>query len=256
MTRMRIAGLSLVAVFAVTGMAAAGASAALPEFYECKKVTPKFSGVWNKGCLVEGKHNNELKENEYEKVPGIGKAATKLFKGKGGAATLHTPAIGGEVKCKAFKDEGKLISQKVEAGVISTFTGCTSLGKKCTTTGQTAGTIKTNKLTGAIGYINAAEHRVGVDLSPEVGTELAAFSCEGLSITVFGSVVGELTPLFSMSKTSVTTFTVNGSGFQTYKALEGQPEDVLESLVNGGGPFESGQQATATNKGELLELRA
>jgi hypothetical protein len=256
MKRMSMMGLILAAVFAMSAMAAASASAAYPEFYECKKVTVKFSGIYNKGCVIEGKHNNELKENEYEKKPGIGKAATKLFKGKGGAATLHTPAVGGEVKCKAFKDEGKLTSQSTENGVISTFTGCISLGKKCTTVGFVAGTIKTHALKGSIGYINAAEHRVGVDLSPEVGTELAAFSCEGLEIAVSGSVVGEVTPLFVMSKSSVTTFTVNGGGFQTYKALEGQPEDVLESLVNGSGPFESGQQATATNVGELLELRA
>jgi hypothetical protein len=255
MKRISIIGLVLASVVAMSAMTVASASA-LPTFYECKKVVVKFSGVWNKGCLVEGKGNHELKENEYEKVVGIGKAATKLFKGKGGAATLHTPAIGGEVKCKAFKDEGKLTSQSTENGVISTFTSCVSLGKKCTTVGQLAGTIKTKALKGEIGYINAAEHRVGVDLSPEVGTELAAFGCEGLEIAVSGSVVGELTPLFVMSKTSVTTFTVNGGGFQTYKALEGQPEDVLESLVNGGGPFESGQQATATNAGEILELRA
>jgi hypothetical protein len=256
MNRMRIMGLALIAVFVMSGMAVASASAALPEFYECKKVAVKYSGVWNKGCLVEGKGNHSLKENEYEKVAGIGKAATKLFKGKGGTATLHTPAVGGEVKCKAFKDEGKVTAQKTESGVVSLFTGCISLGKKCTTTGQTAGTIKTDKLVGAIGYINAAEHRVGVDLSPEVGTALAAFNCEGLEIAVSGSVVGEMTPINTMSKTSVTTFTVNGSGFQTYKSLEGAPEDVLESLINGAGPFESGQQATATNAGEVLELRA
>lgn len=256
MKRMSMMGLVLAAMFAMSTMAAASASAAYPEFWYCKKVTVKFSGIYNKGCVIEGKHNNELKENEYEKAPGIGKAATKTFKGKGGAATLHTPAVGGEVKCKGFKDEGKLTSQSTENAVVSIFTGCVSLGKKCTTVGQSAGIIKTKALHGGIGYINAAEHRVGVDLSAEVGTELASFNCEGLEIVVTGSVVGELTPLFTMSTSSVTTFTVNGSGFQTYKALEGQPEDVLESLINGAGPFESGQQATATNKGELLELRA
>jgi hypothetical protein len=95
MKRIRIMGLALLALSALGFAAASSASAALPEFYECKKVTVKYSGVWNKGCLVEGKHNNSLKENEYEKVSGIGKAATKLFKGKGGTATLHTPAVGG-----------------------------------------------------------------------------------------------------------------------------------------------------------------
>jgi hypothetical protein len=253
MKRMRIIGLAIVALCSLGAMTAASASASLPAFYECKKVTVKKSGTYEKGCV---KTSGGTTEKEYEKVEGIGKAAAKLFKGKGGAATLHTPAVGGEVVCKAFKDEGRVTAVKAETKVISIFTGCVSLGKKCTTTGQTAGTIKTNSLEGGLGYIEAASHTVGVDLKAEGGGELAAFNCEGLEIKVNGSVIGQLTPINTMSTSSVTAFTVNGSGLQTYKNLEGAPEDVLESTINGGGPFESGQQATATNKGELLELRA
>jgi hypothetical protein len=249
-------GLALLALSALGFAAASSASAALPEFYECKKVTVKYSGVWNKGCLVEGKHNNSLKENEYEKVSGIGKAATKLFKGKGGTATLHTPAVGGEVVCKAFSDSGYINGEKSMRDVVSVFTGCVSLGKKCTSAGETkVGAIKTDALAGEVGYISAAEHTVGVVLSPE-GTELASFNCEGLTVAVSGAVIGQLTAVNTMSKDLTTTFTVTGGGLQTYTKLEGGSTEVLESLIDGSGPFESGQQASALNAGETLELRA
>jgi hypothetical protein len=247
MKRIKIMGLCLVAVFAMTAAAAASASAAEPAFYECKKVV---GGKYEKGCKKLGVG----KTAAYEIVEGVGKG--KAFKGTGKAATLHTPAVGGEVKCTGFKDEGKVATPTTETGVISTFTGCTSLGKKCLSPGQKAGTIKTNKLKGELGYISAAEHKAGVDLAAETGTVLAEFKCEGLEIVVTGSVVGEVTPTNTFSKTTTTSFKVNGSGYQEYKALEGHAEDVLESEINGSGPFESGQEAAAVNKGEELDLKA
>ncbi len=255
MKRMRIVGLCLVAVFATMAVASATASATLPAFFECAKVAKaeKGMGKYNKLCIVEGKHG--LKENEYEIKEGVGKAATKAAKGSGKKATLHTPAVGGEVTCTAFKDELKITTPKHEAKVISTFTGCVSLGKKCSSSGAAAGTIKTNALEGDLGYINAAEKRVGVDLKAEGGGELAAFDCEGLEIKVTGSVIGETSPVNTFTKSETSTFAVV-SGLQKYKKLEGEPEDVLESEINGSGPFESGQEASALNKGEYLELRA
>ena len=113
----------------------------------------------------------------------------------------------------------------------------------------------TDALAGEVGYISAAEHTVGVVLSPE-GTELASFNCEGLTVAVSGAVIGQLTAVNTMSKDLTTTFTVTGGGLQTYTKLEGGSTEVLESLIDGSGPFESGQQASALNAGETLELRA
>lgn len=250
MKRIRILGLCLVAAFALSIVAASSAVAA-PEFFECKKVTGgKFA---DKKCSTPGSG----KTAKYELQPGVGKG--KVFKGKGGKATLHTPAVGGEVVCGGFKDSGKIATPTTQTGVVSIFTKCVSLGKNCTSPGAGAkkGEIKTKALKGVLGYINKGAGKAGVALSAESGSILAEFNCEGLEIVVTGSVIGEITPTNTFTKTSNDIFAVTGGGLQTITAFEGEAakSHVLESLVSGSGPFESGQEATAVQKGEELELK-
>lgn len=257
--RLKIMGLCLVAVFAMAAVVSASASAAEPAFYECAKLTAKpYTGKYtDKKCSKEATSGEiaEGKKNKYELQEGVGKG--KVFKGKGGKATLHTPAVGGVVECKSFKDEGKIATPTTESKVVSTFTSCTSLSKKCTSPGAKAGSIVTNNLKGELGYINKAKKEVGVLLSPETGTVLAEFNCEGLEIVTTGSVIGTQTgDINTFSKSSTNTFAVNGEGFQVVKNFEGGSTHVLESLINGSGPFESGQEASALNKGEELEIKA
>src|ERR1700682_6533178 len=109
--RLKTLGLCLVVGFALTAVVAASASAAEPAFYSCVK---QAGGKFQAKCTAEGgKGGFELVE---------GDAKGKTFKGKGGKATLHTPAVGGVVECKSFKDEGKITSGTHEAKVVSTFT--------------------------------------------------------------------------------------------------------------------------------------
>lgn len=258
--RLKMMGLCLVAVFALTAAITASASAAEPAFYECHKQTTKpFTGKYtDKKCSVEASPTEQAegKKNKYELQEGIG-AKGKPFKGKGGKATLHTPAVGGEVTCKSFKDAGSIATPTTENKVISEFKTCESLGKKCASPGQKAGTIKTNNLAGELGYINKAKKEVGVLLKAETGSVLAEFNCEGLEIVTTGSVIGRQTgDINTFSKTSTNVFQVNGEGFQEVKNFEGGPTHVLQSTINGSGPFESGQQAEALNKGEELEIKA
>jgi len=257
--RLKIMGLCLVAVFALTAAITASASATEPGWYECHKLTSKpYTGKYtDKKCSKEATAEEKAagKKNKYELQEGVGKG--KVFKGSSkGAATLHTPAVGGEVTCTSFKDEGKAaLPNKVEK-VVSTFSGCTSLGKSCTS-GAKKGTIVTHPLDGELGYINKGAKEVGVDLKAEGAGDLADFECEGLVIETSGSVIGRQTGDINVfSKTSSNVFQVNGEGFQEIKKFEGGPTDVLESKINGSGPFESGQQASATNKGEELEVKA
>jgi hypothetical protein len=237
----------LLAAVLIAAIAAASAAAVEPAFYECKSIG-KGKGNFAKGCKVHKAGGG------YELVEGIGKG--KPFKGKGGAATLHTPAIGGEITCTSFKDEGVMSSPTTQKKIVSVFSGCSTIGKKCTSPGQKAGLIKTFNLAATIGYISKAEHRVGADLVPETGKRLAGFTCEGLSVIVEGSVIGEVRPVNTVSKVANVSFVINGEGFQTIQKLEGAPKDVLLATVNGGGPFESGQQCQAETKGEELELKA
>jgi hypothetical protein len=261
MRRMKMMGLCLVALFALTAVAVSSASAAEPAFYECAKLSKvggKYTGKYTaKNCATEAsKAEQEAgKKNKYELQEGIG-AKGKGFKGKGGAATLHTPAVGGEVKCKSFKDAGNVTTPTTEGKVVSEFKTCESLKKKCASPGEKAGTIKTNDLSGVLGYINKGAKSVGVALKAESGSVLAEFNCEGLEIVTTGSVIGTIAPVNVFTKAETNVFSVNGEGFQSIKNFEGGANQELLSKINGSGPFPSGQQAEAENKGEELEIKA
>ena len=241
MKRIKVLGLCVVATFAFSAVAVATASAAEGvEWFECAKVA---GGKYEKGCKKEGGKGG------YVLRPGIGKG--KAYKGTGGKATLHTPAIGGEITCTAFKDTGVINTTTTTDKVVSTFTGCSTLGKKCKS-GTKAGEIKTHDLAGEFGKLEG--EKGGVDLKAESGSSVANFECEGLVVEVTGSVIGEVTSNV-LSKSSTDTFAVNSEGFQQWKKFESGPTDTLEAHITGVGNFESGQQATATNKGEELELK-
>src|ERR1700729_2638030 len=116
--RLKIMGLCLVAMFALTAMVSASASAAEPAFYECAKVAGgKFA---DKKCSSQhaGKtHERELQEGirkgkgadkkcskpgsgktaKYELQEGIGKGkgGKHAFNVQGGKATPPTPAVTG-----------------------------------------------------------------------------------------------------------------------------------------------------------------
>src|ERR1700727_1872323 len=164
MRRMKMMGLCLVALVALTAVAVSSASAAEPAFYECHKLTAKpFTGKFtDKKCTKEATPEEKTagKKNKYELQEGVG-AKGKGFKGKGGKATLHTPAVGGEVTCKTFGHSATITTPTTEGQEISEFKTCTSAGKKCTSPGAKAGLIKTNPLKGVLGYINKASKNVG-----------------------------------------------------------------------------------------------
>ena len=106
MTRIKILGLAVLAVFALAAVTAAGASAGTnPVWYECAKAATKGTGHYtSKTC------NDTFKETggSYVLKPGVGKS--KVFKSKGGKATLHTVNPEGEldipVTCTKFKGVG------------------------------------------------------------------------------------------------------------------------------------------------------
>jgi hypothetical protein len=257
MTRMRIMGLGLVAAFAMAAVAAASASAT-PTFYQCAKaakVGKIYTGKYtDKNCT----EFNAKSEGKYELKAGVGKG--KAFKGKGPAAVLHTPAVGGEVTCKASKDEG-FNTLNGQEKVKVTFTGCASLGKTCNSVGAKSGEIKTNPLSGTLGYISAAGPKVGVSLTGEAGKPSAEFACGtgagSLNIVTTGAVIGEVTGnINKISKESTDAFTVTGGGLQTVTSFEGGPMEVLETSINGSPKIESGEQTTTVNKGEALEIKA
>ncbi|MCW3027566.1 MAG: hypothetical protein JWN81_777, partial [Solirubrobacterales bacterium] len=149
--------------------------------------------------------------------------------------------------------------------VTVTFTGCVLSGKKCNSAGAAVGEIKTNELEGQIGYIEPkANQEVGQDLWPSSRTAaekekhefskerlFAEFACEGSTGNkVWGSVIGKLTPVNTLSKTMTLTYAKGtNAGEQAIKKLEGVEggvEDVLKSNLFGFFELNSNEQTTQT----------
>jgi hypothetical protein len=225
----------------------ASASAALPAFFECDSVgTGK--GKFAKGCKTEKPGGG------FEVVEGVGNG--KPFQSKGGSVTYNIPATKGEYTCTQIKTHGTVTGPKLEQKITMELRGCSTLGKKCKSEGKIAGTIETFALKATIGYINKGNLEVGVDLNSETGTEIARFECEGLSFIWTGSLIGELTPVNTFTKHTQTRYEITGEGFQAVQKLEGGEKDVLESTVNGSGPFDSGIHGSFESVGEELNVKA
>jgi hypothetical protein len=270
MKRMRIVGLALVAVFALVAITAASASAN-PTWKVCVKSEKGKGEFSDKACSISAGGTGS-----YNLVAGIGKG--KAFKGKGGLAILHNVIPGkGDIKveCQSFKDAGKVSAPSGVFGVTSTFSKCKSLGAPCSS-GAKKETITTETLSGKLGWINKGSNIAGESLFNEMtpgAGYLAQFECEGLAkVRVHGGVIGEVTPVGSISKESKTVFAVEnylGEPAPGYKPLTNPPAfeeeavGVLRTELNGPetgntwqpeGGLPSGQEGIAKNKGEALEV--
>jgi hypothetical protein len=266
MKRMRILGLAILAVFALGVVAASSASAATPEWTECAKVE---GGKFEKGCGAEGGKGG------YEKKTGIGKG--KAFKGKGGLARLHT-AIPGKgdvpVECQKFKDSGSVVAPNLQVKVVAVFSKCAAAGFICQS-GTKKGTIETKSMAGELGYVSKEPLKVGASLAAEAEPGaglLAEFTCTGIaSVRVHGAVIGtQEGDINTFSKVSKTVYNVIEAelipGFKSIinedTKFEGGPFTVLLSEFEQGkgwepaGGLPSGQEGTAENKGENLEVKA
>lgn len=276
MTRMRILGLALVAAFALAAVVVSSASAA-PGWYECgkaAKVGKEYTGKYSdKNCTSKVE-----KGGKYELQPGIGKG--KGFKGSGSTAILHNVIPGkGDIKveCTSFKDEGKVAMPNKVYGVKTTFSKCKSLGAPCKTEGGKKETITTQSLAGELGWLNKEAGVAGESLTNEASPGsgyLATFECEGLAkVRVHGAVIGTSgKDVNAINKESSTTFSVGpylGEVAPGYTPLVNPPAfeegavGVLLTELNGPetenvwapeGGLPSGQEGTAVNKGEALEI--
>jgi hypothetical protein len=246
MKHIKIIGLALVAVFAISVAASATASAALPELL-------KSGG----GELVN---------------------KTITTKSKTGESPKLEAKSGNTVICTSDTSTGKAEGTKKVKEVVVTFKGCeaTILGskEKCNSTGKAAGEIETEQLSGEIGYISASAKTVGLALWPSSRTaaekeaprkfekSFVAFKC-GIfaNNSVKGAVVGQLTVTNGTTKGELA---YNKKGAETgvqelqkLEGVEGGEKMVLMSSLNGGAFEESNEQThQEVTFGENAELKA
>jgi len=217
-----------VAVFAMSAVVAASASAALPEFYNCVKQTTKTFEYTESKCETK-----KAKEGEFEKVPftirceekagGRGEYATKAecenpagketaggkwkrfgggftSKGKAGETYLLETVGGHKVQCKSLENKGELTGPKTDI-VTVTFDECTTEGFKCQSAGAKEGEIVVKNARSKLVYIkHEVTKQVGIALEPAVaGGLFVEFKCNTPiikeTIKVKGSVIGVIEPI-------------------------------------------------------------
>jgi len=245
---MRLLGLCILALFGLSAVAVANASAAAPEIGRCVKVTAKTGKFSSATCI------KEKAGGSYEWEPG---AVKTKFKSTGGVGKLET-VNGTTVTCKTQESGGEFTSPKTVGGIVIRFTHCEAAGFTCETAGAKEGEIVTNPLEGRIGFENKAKKKVALDLFPtaEDGGLYVIFNCSvALHVTVGGSVLVNV-PSDKMLTAMTLKYTAKDAK-QKPEHFEGEPDDTLVSELNGKKPEQSGINITSTQTGEeALEANA
>ena len=252
-------GLALVAVFALTALAAANASASgPPALWQCAKaakVGKLYTGKFNdKKCSSKneaGTGKYELEEwNLGSKELKTGKQGKiKKFKGKNKVgANLEDLSLSSKLGCTSYTDEGEFSGPKSAKNIKVIFKGCTLSNHSCKSPGAAAGEVKVNTLEGEDGYISASKHEVGVLLRAETAGNpygyIAEIECdEGeIKLRTSGAVIGRIeAPLGVFTKEATFNFIQHAAVNEwtaEWSAEGNNPKDKLGTeILTGGGPL-------------------
>lgn len=149
MTRIKIIGLCLIAIFATSAMVASAAQAGeVGECVKLAKVGGKYTGKYlDKNCQTRATSAQEAegKKNKYEWSPGV-KPANGKFTATSKTAILEGAA--GNIECKSSVTVGEWLTNTKDTEQ-ATFSGCELKGAvdgECHSAGQANGVIVTNHL--------------------------------------------------------------------------------------------------------------
>jgi hypothetical protein len=224
MKRMRMMGLLLVVVFAVS--VTASSATASPVYY--------------------GKAQ-------------VGSTVTLPIKGTGtlGAAFLEGEVSKTKIECSGGTANFEVTGPTTTKKNITVFTGCKTGSFPCGNVAET--TIETKSLQGELGDVKTGVPGVRLfDEGTGKGGELAAFSCAGgaIAVKVKGSVIGQLSGASGNNVTEAKfatsqklTFAESGGKQKWTKFLGEVGSEQLESKAGEGSFEKSGQSVIATLKG-------
>jgi hypothetical protein len=223
MKRIRIVGLALVAVFALSVVASSATAA--PVFY----------------TKVE-----------------VGATANKPIKFTGtlGAAFLEGQVSKTKIECEKGTATGEVTGATIAKNNVTHFTGCKSGGFPCEN--AAAGEIVTKVLEAELGEVKTGIPGERLfDEKEGKGAELAAFSCAGgaVPVKVKGSVIGQLSGAQGntveegkFASSNKLTFAESG-GIQKFTKFIGEAgSEQLESKAGEGAYEKGGQSVIATLK--------
>jgi hypothetical protein len=243
MKRIRIVGLCLVAVFALSAIVAGGASAASPEYKTCIKATEKTPEKTYKDGEFSDKACGTPSPGGKYKL-GAWNAGKKKFaqKGKGGkgANIQYNPETNspiGDTECASEKITGEVTGPK-ESRIQTEYKGCkTNEGKNCTS-GAKKGVIVTKELSAVLVPIGSSEGD-GIAISPKTGSVLAEYECEGISIVATGGVIGEIVGAGKAANKEPTFVFQHGPGLYQQWGYVGENE--AETFTSFKSFFETGK---------------
>jgi hypothetical protein len=267
MTHLKIVGLVVAAVLAIGAVFAASASAALPEYRTCIKAKIKGTGTFSdKLCSVPSKGGKkeggyELGEwNQGKKTTFTGKAGVTTFDAyipENEAEPWKGGTVIGSVVCKSGKIAGEITGPKTSTETI-TYSSCTDAGRKCSSVGEKAGTIKTQPHLDTLVYGIFGGKKPKKLLLTSVAESI---DCEGITIAIDVSALGEINgDVNTISKSSVESLSVNAAGGQGEVFCEGSPDGnpgpfFLTAEIDGT-TLPMGESTTASLKGEAMMIEA
>jgi hypothetical protein len=191
---------------------------------------------------VEAGHTEEA-ANILAKYHYTATECEETLKEKEHDAPTVLETVGGlKIECTGVSGSGEYSGTKTVANVDTTFTGCEyevseSTSYTCQSAGAEPGEIVDRTLDGELGIVvkesTPTKDTVGIALFPAPSSEgiVSKFSCDGIEITVTGSVIHDV--LANKMVATETEKFVQKKGLQTPENFYGGEEDVLHSSFGG-----------------------
>jgi hypothetical protein len=256
---LKVVGVCIVAVCALSLAMVSTASATAPEYGRCLKAT-KVGKEWtgnfsDSKCTKKVTEAEKAKKGKYNWTPGVVK---KFQTSKGGKGTLEEVGKNA-VGCESETSIGEYVGTKEVQGVVVKFKGCKSGPFTCTSEGHPAGELETNILAGRVVWENEAKKTVAFELFPALTEQFIEFTC-GVSLTV--AVKGAILVPIKTNKMSTTVPLKYKAkhGFQSpefYEEGGKKIKAILQSNFAGKGFAQAGQNITSTvTNEEALELNS
>jgi hypothetical protein len=214
--------------------------AALPELGRCVKVPGEgagrekvFHGRFTTSECVE---ETVAKLGKFEWIPGPG--PNRKFSGSGGTAKLETPSKT-RVICSGLASSGEYTGTKTATATLH-FTGCELAGSgPCQSAGAATGEVVTGALAAELGLIHSefkegvASTSAGLDLKRQPSLLNAECGAGKVSLSVTGSVIGQITPVDKMTSAFTLKFS-QSAGKQVPEQFEGGVKDTLTVHLGSG----------------------
>jgi hypothetical protein len=217
-----------------------------PEFGTCVKVTE--GAYTDAGCTKTTGETGKA----FEWYPAFGGAhplknvSFTIALKEATVATLET--VGGlNMQCEGETGVGEYTGNKTIGNVVLTFTNCKASGVSCHSAGAAEGTIVTNTLEGVLGVEELAaepvNYKIGQDLFP-VGRSgpMATFTCNGVSLSITGSIISPLVSNAMKFSTQVKTKAAGGK--QKPENFVGETPEPLMSKLNSEPAEQAGETMT------------